>query len=233
MRWCWFGGDRTAWQCRVLLAVEMSSIENARQITDGLGAESAYVEYAIHCSRCCLWFAGGYCRVHTTAVRFWACIDEWRWRDCPQVGFELATLIGLKPMMSRFTNSNLSCAFLSCPSSCYLKNGQHFWTSHIQLVHRLIQYRWHAGPHHCTWPVCSKDEAHRTINIWPGRTRCKATIWGAQSSRLRSDGIFLLWIYHYQCRYQCRWFASAFDVAIIGSHITIPVYCKGMRRIIR
>ena len=47
----------------------MSYIENARRITDGLGAESACVEYAIHCSRCSLWFVGGYCRGHTTTAR--------------------------------------------------------------------------------------------------------------------------------------------------------------------
>ena len=38
------------------------------------------------------------------------------------------------------------------------------------------------------------------IDFWFGRTRCKATIQGAQSSRLGLDGIVLLWIYHYQCR---------------------------------
>ena len=66
----------------------------------------------------------------------------------------------------------LTYSSLSCPSPCYLKNQQHFWTSHIQLVHRLIRHRRHARPHHCTWPVCSEDEAHRTINFWLGRCLC-------------------------------------------------------------
>ena len=135
---------------------------------------------------------------HTTAARFRACIDEWR--DCPQVGFELATLIGLKPMMAwcyQFQPLQIT--------RCCLPFIDEF-ARLFPALHLVI------------------------INFWFGRTRCKATIRGAQSSGLGLDGIFLLQIY--LCRCECRWFASAFAVAIIGSHITITPCivsnCRGL-----
>ena len=46
------------------------------------------------------------------------------------------------------------------PSPCYLKHGQYFWTSHIQLVHQLIRHQQHAGPYHCTWPTQMPQRYH-------------------------------------------------------------------------